>query len=86
MPADESKATKPTESKSLSEARMTSEVCSTVFMKWMSISASRHSSTTWCLLAVWLPELESKTEPELAHDSSTACLIRGYRQLKDKKL
>jgi myo-inositol catabolism protein IolC len=50
------------------------------------ISASRHSSTTWCLLAVWLPELESKTEPELGHESSTACLIRGYRQLKDKKV
>jgi Uncharacterized protein conserved in bacteria (DUF2090) len=50
------------------------------------ISASRHSSATWCLLAVWLPELESKTEPELGHESSTACLIRGYRQLKDKKV
>jgi myo-inositol catabolism protein IolC len=35
MPADESKPTNPTESKSLSEARMTSEACSTVFMKWM---------------------------------------------------
>jgi Uncharacterized protein conserved in bacteria (DUF2090) len=35
MPANESKTTNPTESKSLSEARMTSEACSTVFMKWM---------------------------------------------------
>jgi glucose-6-phosphate isomerase len=31
-----------------------------------------------------IPELESKTEPELGHDSSTNCLIRRYRQLKDK--
>ncbi len=28
------------------------------------------------------PELESQTEPELAHDSSTNCLIRRYRNLK----
>jgi glucose-6-phosphate isomerase len=33
-----------------------------------------------------IPELESKTEPELEHDSSTNCLIRRYRQLKDKTL
>jgi glucose-6-phosphate isomerase len=33
-----------------------------------------------------IPELESKTEPELGHDSSTNCLIRRYRQLKDKTL
>jgi glucose-6-phosphate isomerase len=33
-----------------------------------------------------IPELESKTEPELGHDSSTNCLIRRYRQLKDKAL
>ncbi|HET9375505.1 MAG TPA: glucose-6-phosphate isomerase, partial [Chthoniobacterales bacterium] len=31
-----------------------------------------------------IPELESKTEPELGHDSSTNCLIRRYRQLKNK--
>jgi glucose-6-phosphate isomerase len=29
-----------------------------------------------------VPELESKTEPELGHDSSTNHLIRRYRQLK----
>jgi glucose-6-phosphate isomerase len=29
-----------------------------------------------------IPELESKTEPELAHDSSTNNLIRRYRRLK----
>jgi glucose-6-phosphate isomerase len=33
-----------------------------------------------------IPELESKTEPELGHDSSTNCLIRRYRQLKDNTL
>jgi glucose-6-phosphate isomerase len=33
-----------------------------------------------------VPELESKTEPELGHDSSTNCLIRRYRQLKEKTL
>ena len=30
-----------------------------------------------------IPELESKTEPKLGHDSSTATLIRRYRKLKD---
>jgi glucose-6-phosphate isomerase len=29
-----------------------------------------------------IPELESATEPELEHDSSTSALIRRYRQLK----
>ncbi len=29
-----------------------------------------------------IPELESETEPELAHDSSTNALIRRYRQLR----
>jgi glucose-6-phosphate isomerase len=29
-----------------------------------------------------IPELESKTEPELTHDSSTNALIRRYRKLK----
>jgi glucose-6-phosphate isomerase len=29
-----------------------------------------------------VPELESKAEPELNHDSSTNCLIRRYRKLK----
>jgi glucose-6-phosphate isomerase len=29
-----------------------------------------------------IPELESGTEPELAHDSSTNALIRRYRSLK----
>ncbi|HEV2968678.1 MAG TPA: glucose-6-phosphate isomerase [Pirellulales bacterium] len=29
-----------------------------------------------------IPELESATEPQLAHDSSTNCLIRRYRKLK----
>jgi glucose-6-phosphate isomerase len=29
-----------------------------------------------------IPELESKTEPELAHDSSTSNLIRRYRRVK----
>jgi glucose-6-phosphate isomerase len=33
-----------------------------------------------------IPELESKTEPELGHDSSTNRLIRRYRQLKGKTL
>jgi glucose-6-phosphate isomerase len=33
-----------------------------------------------------IPELESKTEPELGHDNSTNCLIRRYRQLKGKTL
>ena len=28
------------------------------------------------------PELESKTEPRLGHDSSTNNLIRWYRKLK----
>jgi glucose-6-phosphate isomerase len=30
-----------------------------------------------------IPELESKTEPKLGHDSSTTTLIRRYRELKD---
>jgi glucose-6-phosphate isomerase len=30
-----------------------------------------------------IPELESKSEPKLAHDSSTNNLIRRYRKLKD---
>jgi glucose-6-phosphate isomerase len=29
-----------------------------------------------------IPELESKTEPELAHDSSTNNVIRYYRKSK----
>ena len=29
-----------------------------------------------------IPELDSETEPELAHDSSTNALIRRYRALK----
>jgi glucose-6-phosphate isomerase len=29
-----------------------------------------------------IPELESKTEPPLNHDSSTNALIRRYRKLK----
>src|SRR6202162_6103144 len=33
-----------------------------------------------------VPELESPTEPELGHDSSTNHLIRRYRQLKEKTL
>jgi len=32
-----------------------------------------------------IPELESPTEPKLAHDSSTNALIRRYRQLKGAK-
>jgi glucose-6-phosphate isomerase len=31
-----------------------------------------------------IPELESKAEPELAHDSSTNNLIRRYRKLKER--
>jgi glucose-6-phosphate isomerase len=31
-----------------------------------------------------IPELESETEPQLAHDSSTNALIRRYRQRKGK--
>src|ERR1700704_3452094 len=30
-----------------------------------------------------IPELESKTEPKLGHDSSTSTLIRRYRKLRD---
>jgi len=30
-----------------------------------------------------IPELKSKTEPKLGHDSSTTTLIRRYRKLKD---
>jgi len=30
-----------------------------------------------------IPELESKTDPQLDHDSSTATLIRRYRKLRD---
>ena len=33
-----------------------------------------------------IPELESKTEPELKHDSSTNCLIRRYREPNEKTL
>jgi glucose-6-phosphate isomerase len=33
-----------------------------------------------------VPELESPTEPELGHDSSTNHLIRRYRQLKEKTI
>jgi glucose-6-phosphate isomerase len=33
-----------------------------------------------------VPELESATETKLGHDSSTNCLIRRYRQLKNKTL
>ena len=29
-----------------------------------------------------IPELESESEPELSHDSSTNALIRRYRQIK----
>jgi glucose-6-phosphate isomerase len=29
-----------------------------------------------------IPEIESATEPKLAHDSSTNALIRRYRRLK----
>jgi glucose-6-phosphate isomerase len=29
-----------------------------------------------------ISELESKAEPELKHDTSTNCLIRRYRKLK----
>ncbi len=32
-----------------------------------------------------IPELESKTEPKLEHDSSTNTLIRRYRKLKDDR-
>jgi glucose-6-phosphate isomerase len=32
-----------------------------------------------------LPELESKTEPKLGHDSSTNALIRRYRTLKEAR-
>jgi len=32
-----------------------------------------------------IPELESKTEPSLGHDSSTNALIRRYRKLKDAR-
>jgi glucose-6-phosphate isomerase len=32
-----------------------------------------------------IPELESKTEPGLGHDSSTNTLIRRYRKLKDAR-
>ena len=31
-----------------------------------------------------VPELESETEPDLQHDSSTNTLIRKYRALKNK--
>ena len=31
-----------------------------------------------------IPELETETEPELTHDSSTNALIRRYRALKNK--
>jgi glucose-6-phosphate isomerase len=31
-----------------------------------------------------IPELESKTEPKLDHDSSTNKLIRHYRNMKDE--
>ncbi len=31
-----------------------------------------------------VPELESKTEPKMTHDSSTSTLIRRYRQTKEK--
>lgn len=38
------------------------------------------------LLAVKIiPALESDTEPELAHDSSTNALIRRYRNLKSEE-
>jgi glucose-6-phosphate isomerase len=32
-----------------------------------------------------IPELESKSEPKLGHDSSTDNLIRRYRKLKDAR-
>ena len=32
-----------------------------------------------------IPELESKAEPNLNHDSSTNCLIRRYRKLKEAR-
>jgi len=31
-----------------------------------------------------IPQIESPTEPELAHDSSTNNLIRWYRKLKEQ--
>ena len=33
-----------------------------------------------------IPELESKTEPKLKHDSSTNALIRRYRKLKETRM
>jgi len=33
-----------------------------------------------------IPELESPAEPKLSHDSSTNCLIRHYRKMKDTSL
>src|SRR6202011_1399531 len=36
------------------------------------------------LAAAIIPELESGTEPELTHDSSTNALVRLYRALKTK--
>ena len=32
-----------------------------------------------------IPELESKDDPELKHDSSTSALIHGYRKMKEMK-
>ena len=32
-----------------------------------------------------IPELDSKVEPTLAHDSSTNSLIRRYRRLKESR-
>jgi hypothetical protein len=33
-----------------------------------------------------IPELESKAQPALGHDSSTNCLINRYRKLKEATL
>ena len=39
-------------------------------------------SRTVVLVGRIVPELESESEPPLAHDSSTNALIRRYRNLK----
>jgi glucose-6-phosphate isomerase len=36
------------------------------------------------LAARIIPELQSPTEPDLSHDSSTNALIRRYRALRDR--
>jgi hypothetical protein len=54
--------------------------------QWNIDSFDQWGVELWKVLAQRIiPELESKTEPEPEHDSSTNCLMHRYRKLKEKR-